>query len=296
MLRKLHHPRVTMCAALGSLLGAAFVFAGSGCKKTPAEPTSDAGSLTATATADAAAADAGASDAARDAGTALVDYDDDVVAVDHVALTVKAPSASVRAAIPDGAVLATLLAGTAVTQTAERHGYFKIEAPDPKDASKKVVGWTVKYAFEDERAAPTTPSPKKVLPPRCTGTAIPVKQPGDAAGRCAYACKNDRECSAAGMTCEAAIALPGPTEAPSPTPSYTTVCAVAPGAPKPDAGAPRVPSLFGVMQNGLGKCPHNFTTAPKFGALCYRTCKVDTDCPADAKCKPTPSGKLCFAN
>ena len=64
-------------------------------------------------------------------------------------------------------------------------------------------------------------------------------------------------------------------------------------------------SEFGrrVAENGSAGTDHGsagpmFVIAPKTGKLCYRSCKVDTDCPQNATCKLTEAkdAKLCHAS
>jgi hypothetical protein len=220
-------------------------------------------------------------------------YSDENV-VDRKPLHVTVHAVAVLEAFPKGEVVTTLAHDAAVTQLAERDGYYLVEIADPKNATQLLQGWVAHYAFEDaDKSDDST-----LL--YCSGTSVAVRQ--DKA-RCAYVCNNDRECRD-GATCEAARVLKKPNEplkkgeaAPPPSEPelpYTTVCTLPPGAV--EAAKSSTPSLFGTAHDASGKCPRLFISAPKFGSLCFRTCKVDRDCPQDATCKSTPSGKLCFAN
>jgi hypothetical protein len=214
--------------------------------------------------------------------------------VDRKPLHVTVHAVAVLESFPKGETVTTLAHDAAVTQLAERDGYYLVEIADPKDAKALLLGWVAHYAFEDA----DKPDDDKLL--YCNGTSLAVRQ--DQA-RCAFVCNNDRECRE-GATCEAARVLKKPNEPvkkgePAPAPSepelpYTTVCTPPPGATPPTRST--TPSLFGAPHDSAGHCPRYFVSAPKLGSLCFRGCKVDRDCPQDATCKPTPSGKLCFAN
>jgi hypothetical protein len=214
--------------------------------------------------------------------------------VDRKPLRVTVHAVTALAAFPKGEAVTTLARDAAVTQLAERDGFYLVEMADPSDAKRLLLGWVAHYAFEDADA----PDEHKLL--YCSGTSLAVRQ---VAARCAFVCNNDRECRD-GATCEAARVLKKPNEPlkkgePAPPPSepelpYTTVCTPPPGA-APQARS-TTPSLFGAPHDAAGKCPRYFISAPKLGSLCFRTCKIDHDCPQDSTCKTTPSCKLCFAN
>lgn len=256
-----------------------------GCPSKP-KPAPDAGP-------DAAVADAGSPDAAgpEAANEGLVKRFDDETLVDHLPLTVKASSALATLACPKGNTVATLQQGTAVVQLAQRNGYYRVTFADEANPALRKMAWVAHFAFEEP-----VPPGKKMDPPRCPTTmGIQVIVVEDGKARCAYECTADRECASAGGKCEAAPILPDTGELP-PVPTYTTVCKP-PQAPGPDAGKPR--TYFGIPHAGQGKCPKHFVDAPKVGDLCYRDCKVDTDCPEPATCGAGPWGprgaslKLC---
>lgn len=46
--------------------------------------------------------------------------------------------------------------------------------------------------------------------------------------------------------------------------------------------------LFGVPARAGGACRSQFTLATELGRLCYRSCRTDQDCPADASCLTGP--------
>lgn len=247
--------------------------------------------------ADAAARDAGPPDAAgpEAANEGLVKRYDDEVLVDHVPLTVMAGSALATTAYPKGSSVATLQHGTAVVKLSERNGYFRVTFADEKAPALRRMGWIVRFAF-DEREGADGGAPKKVTMPRCPTTMgiQVIVLDGDKA-RCAYECAADAECSAASGTCEAAPLLPDSGELPA-APTYTTVCT----APALDGGVDAgKPIYFGMARTPAGKCGKFFADAPKIGEICYRSCKVDTDCPEPGVCTTVNTGpgaktaKLC---
>jgi hypothetical protein len=242
---------------------------------------------------DDASPDAGPPDAAgpEAANEGNVKRYDDEKLVDHVPLTVKASSALATTAYPKGNAVATLQQGTAVVQLGERNGYFRVTFADEKTPAVRRMAWVVRFAFDEPPAAP-----RKTTVPRCPttmGIQVIVLDDNDK-GRCAYECADDRECP--GATCEAAPLLPSTGELPT-LPTYTTACT----APALDGGADggKPPIYFGMARQQNGKCQRFFVEAPKIGDMCYRTCKVDTDCPDPGVCGTVPAGaggkpvKLC---
>jgi len=233
---------------------------------------------------DAAGRDAAGAEASNELDVAR--YEDEV-AVDHAPLKVKASTATAFRSYPKGDMVATLNHDDEVVELSERYGFYRITFPDPKDRSRKLMGWVARFAFED---APTTK--KKLTLPRCVigtgdpGTAVLVLEDPP---RCAHVCKEAAECVASGRKCEARIVVPRSGDFAS-NPSYTTVC----GAKPPDPNAR--PSLFGVPAPGNGKCPRSYALAPKLGGFCYRSCKKDLDCPDESTCRTFGKVKLCSAN
>jgi len=220
----------------------------------------------------------------------LVKRYEDENAVASTSLTVSTPTALVLTAFPKGDDVTVLRQGQAVTQLAERNGFFRVTFADPSDGSRPKMGWIVKYAFEAvDAGVPGT----YLAAPWCSGTKVLALQTGRP--RCDYVCYKDLECSN-GDTCEAAIDLPKNGEVPS-TFTYTTVCTPPPDAPPPkrDAG---VPSLFGAPHTANGKCPPFTAPAPKLGDLCFMTCETNRNCPEDATCKAAPGTKqkFCFGD
>lgn len=267
----------------------ACALAGCGNKKKPAE-IADAAPL--------AALDSGRDAAGPEAANELdvARYEDEVL-VDHAALSVKTSAASALTSYPRGDVVATLNQGDAVVQLAERNGFYRVTFADSGNPSRRKMGWVAHFAFEDLPARVRVG--KLALPPCSVGSGDPgtaLRVVTTDKPRCAYVCKADRECIATGGQCEAAIVVPESGEITA-NPAYTTVCTSR--STSPDAGADGgklPPSLFGVPASLEGKCPRGFAPAPKLGRLCYRSCKVDGDCPQDSSCKSAAGAKLCFAN
>ncbi len=249
--------------------------------------------------------DAGALDAEPDAAgpeaaneLEVTRYEDET-AVDHLALTVKTPFANAYRSYPKGVVTTALKSGYAVTALAERNGFYRVTFEAPYPPARTLMGWMPRFVFDDQMAtAMLDGGGDSGKIPYCSVDKLELLVVQDLAHRdphCAYICKDDLECQKSAAVCEAAILLE-PSGAMGIATQYTTVCTDA-GAPISD-GKRKIPSLFGIPHRGDGKCPPLFTTAPKTGKLCYRSCKVDTDCPQNAKCKLTEAkdAKLCHAN
>lgn len=115
-----------------------------------------------------AAAEAGAT---ADAGPEAANEADvtrylDEVAVDHQAATIKAPKANALKATPKGDIVAALKKGDSVTELGEHNGYYRVVFADPKDASRKLEGWVVKFAFDDPPVAKKRPVRSAPAPTR----------------------------------------------------------------------------------------------------------------------------------
>jgi len=243
-----------------------------------------------------AIADAGLDAAALEATNEhdVARYEDEV-AVDHVPLKVKAPAALAFKSYPMGDLIVTLDRDEDVVQLSERYGFYRVTFSDPKNRSRKLMGWIGHFAFEEP------PPAKKKLPLlRCRigtghpGTVLVVLEDPP---RCAYVCKNAAECAATGSKCEARIVVPQPPAESTSIPSYTTVCTAAAKSPEAGADARKSPpSLFGISHPVNGKCPRHFAPAPQVGPLCYRSCKTDVECPDGSTCKAFGKTKLCSVN
>ena len=93
--------------------------------------------------------------------------------VDHAPLTVAEQSANLRTqAGTSGDLVVVLKKGTEVQKLAEHEGFYLVLADDPKDSSRKLMGWVSENAFE---SAPSESRPwwRSIL----TGP-NPVRRPG----------------------------------------------------------------------------------------------------------------------
>ena len=312
--------------AFGAVLGSAIALVAVGCKDRTRVVT-DAGSDASRAPVDAGAdvadaADADAPDAAgpNAANELLVArYEDESPA--EGSATLKAPAPLILS-VPKGGVALSLRVGEVVTLMAERNGFYRATAPDPKDPTRRLMGWVARLALEERLVGPKTP-----LVPRClqqqvfvlqetallkaapatsaSTTAAPAPPPAPAASgapsatsraatpRCDYVCNADRECVGSNK-CEVAAVLEGG-KLPE-VPSYTTVCTPLSDPTKARVSGGGVRSLFGIPHPGSGKCPRGFVSAPKVGDLCYRGCKIDDECPIGSSCKSIKGTKLCSVN
>ncbi len=146
------------------------------------------------------------------------------------AATIKRAGVRVTTAIPTGTEVATLAAGTAVKQVAERGGFYRITFADPKAPADRLTGWVDKLAFV-EATAPAAAKTKK--PIKCTGGTVLAGSDENATPTCSKPCSDDKECG--GGECQGAFtfdeqklvmnALPG---------ARTMVCV---GGAKPGAAA-----------------------------------------------------------
>jgi hypothetical protein len=109
--------------------------------------------------------------------------------LDHVPATVLAASANVRLSPPFGAVFSTLKKGTEVKQIAQRDKYFLITFQDPKDATRKMMGWTHTDSFT---ATAVLDAGVNQISITCPGNQQPLIS--DNAMFCGVVCKVDKEC------------------------------------------------------------------------------------------------------
>jgi hypothetical protein len=130
---------------------------------------------------------------------------------------------NVRDAPPDGEIIAKLPKGTKVTQIARRERYYLITFDDPKDATRKLMGWVHEDAFKG------APPPKKLA---CKAPEVLLFADAQFCGR---TCKADADCKAAeGETCAGKAKLVGANGLPG---AETQTCMAKKTA---DAGAPAV--------------------------------------------------------
>ena len=222
----------------------------------------------------------GAATAQVDAGpettneAAVTRYPDEAP-IDHTAATVKVAKTNVLKAVPKGDVIATLKKGDDVAQVSEHNGYYRVVFPDPKDPTKKLGGWVVKFAFDDPPVAVKAPLPK------CTGegTTLVSDKSKPIVPRCTIFCTEDTDCPSG--KCDSALILDskGNPAVVNGDTHFMSVCsagkAAAPkdaGAAKPVAVARAVPKCTG--ENAL------YAMDPFSGPiLCAPSCNADKDCP-----------------
>ncbi len=210
-----------------------------------------------------------------------------------VPVTVKHSPAAVLTAMPKGDVVAQLKVGDAVTQLAERNGYYRVTFADPTNAKQLLSGWLDKFAFIDR------PTPPKKKVPTCTGDLILVMQ-GDM--RCAKTCSDDAECP--GGDCDVAAILHAdgqppensasttvctPKAAPAPSASASASASAAPSASAPVKAKPKTTSV-GVNVADM-MCPNGYMQMQK--VMCMKFCKSDDDCGTSEKCKDAGGQKIC---
>ncbi len=203
--------------------------------------------------------DAGA-DASSDAAVAVVDagavnqianesdikrYPTDETALDGDA-TVKAPSTAARKSVPKGDVVASLKAGTTVTQLFDHNGYYLVTFADPKDETRTLEGWVPKSAFQPPRVIAKVVA--KV--PKCGEGELLSIGGDDGSAKCRKACTEDTDCPKGGQCEDTSSADDKGNIVPF---GHAQVCVVTPppvvkdaGAPKPafDGGGPMIPPTF----------------------------------------------------
>lgn len=215
----------------------------------------------ATATLTACPKKGGGGDAGDDAAVVVVDagsvsaianeadikrYPTDETALEGDA-TVKAPSTDARKSVPKGDVVASLKAGTTVSQIVDHNGYYLVTFDDPKDATRKLEGWVPKSAFQTPRVY------AKVVPkvPKCVnGELLSIAGTDDGSPKCRKQCQEDIDCTKPAQCEDTSSADEKGNIIPF---GHAQVCVVdaAPvvkdaGAPKPvlDAGHPMIPPGF----------------------------------------------------
>jgi hypothetical protein len=160
----------------------------------------------------------------------------DETAMDNAAATLR--WSTPREAPLSGKPVATLKSGTAVTRIAQRDKYFLVTFDDPKDATKKLMGWLHQDAF---LAAPPVDAGLKAL--TCTAPDVPLFSDNPFCGR---ACTKDEECPA-GQACKGSAQK----FANGKVGENTSVCTVFHPHPTPDAGAPPPPQPKITIDGGL---------------------------------------------
>jgi hypothetical protein len=189
--------------------------------------------------ADAAAEGGATADAGPEAANEadLTRYPDEQ-AIDHQAATIKTPKANALKATPKGDIVASLKKGDTVTELSEHNGYYRVVFADPKDASRKLEGWVVKFAFDDP------PVVKKRPVPKCTGDGVVMvsDKANPIVPRCSIFCTDDKDCPSG--KCDSALILneKGEPAVVNGDTHFESVCSAGTrtGAASADAGKPKV--------------------------------------------------------
>jgi len=216
----------------------------------------------------------------------------DETKIDNTAATIQRPT-NVREVPQSGKVVAALSKGGAVVQIAQRKEFFLVVFDNPKDATKKLMGWVPADSFT---AAAVADAGIKAITCGVGETALV----GDAPF-CGKVCASDNDCPA-GQACKGAsnkLVNGKAAEA-------VTVCTVfvapdagaKPGVIKPgvgvtDAAAPTPAAPTGDVV--APPCPVEFALVQKDGK-CHRRCpKVDA-CKTDKFCVKCGGVAVCAAS
>ena len=221
----------------------------------------------------------------------------DETKLDHVARATQAVVTTVRKAPPSGAVIATLAKGTAVQEIAQRDKFSIILFADPKDPTKKLMGWVFQEAFI---GGATTPQKPTVTNPCPAGQQLLIGEQDFCGKVCKVAadCPNGQACTGSaklfgldgkvGEPVSVCSFLAGIRDAGPPTPPVVDA-----GPAKPDAGADagvQGQTVAGVQQppDAAGACPPSFILVV-LDKMCHRTCNQPNgvECPAKARCSGT---------
>ena len=206
----------------------------------------------------------------------------DEAKLDRVTVTILAPRATLLKAAPKGAVVATLKKGDGVQELAEHNGYFLVLAPDPKDATKKVMGWVAKFAFDEPAVA------KKAPVPKCTteGWMVVSDKSSPIVPRCAQMCSDDTDCP--NHDCGSSLVLNDKTGEPLLVNGDTHVlsfCTAKPVVGAKDAGAgPVADAGKPATTAALPKCK-DMEVLVADGERGKPFCKYDNQCSSDKDCK-----------
>ena len=121
--------------------------------------------------------------------------------IDHEQAEIKVPKATLLKAVPKGAVVLSLKKGDKVSWVAEHNGYYRVTTDDPKDGSKKLMGWVVQFAFEEP-----PPPPKKIPVPKCASEELLASlSPRHIVPFCTKLCAEDSECPS--KSCSSSLIL-----------------------------------------------------------------------------------------
>lgn len=90
---------------------------------------------------------------------------------------------------PQGDPVVSLPKGTNVTKIAEHQGFFLITFADPKDSSKRLMGWVFKDAFTAEVPLESEPLPGN----KCPAGAV-FREDAATGKHCSRACTTNAQC------------------------------------------------------------------------------------------------------
>jgi hypothetical protein len=205
-----------------------------------------------------------------------------------------------------GKVVAQLKSGTAVTKVAQRDKFFLVTFDDPKEASKKLLGWLHQDAF-------SPPADAGLKPITCAAPEIPLL--GDTPF-CGQACAHDTDCPS-GKACKGSaqkfiggkvgenvqvctvFATVVDAGAPKPPDAGAPPVVVVDAGHPPDAAAPPPPTGAGDIVDPGGKpCSAGFVMVQK-DKKCHRLCPTGLapkDCAGGAPyCGKCDGNKVCNA-
>lgn len=258
----------------GICVATVLVAALTSCDKFKKKEDADAAPPADTDAAPAADADAGATPAPTAAPAAANEPDvarfPDETKLDNVAATT-ARIANARDVPQSGKLVAQLAKGTAVTEIASRKDAFLVTFADPKDATKRLMGWIPSDSFT---AAPAVDAGVVTKIPSCVaGDTVLISD----SVFCGRVCNTDADCPTPGQSCKGAsnkfvngkagdaVKVCVVFNAPAPQPTGTA--AKLPGiTPVPAAPVGDVVAASG------GACPVEFALVKQDGQ-CHRRCK-----------------------
>jgi len=241
---------------------------------------------------DAAAAAATPPPAALPAATNVDDIArfPDETKLENVAATIQRFS-NAREVPVSGKVVSALGKGTAVTQIAQRKEFFLVVFDNPKDATKKLMGWVPADSFT---AAPAVDA--GVLAIKCEAGQTALI--GDTAF-CGKVCASDLDCPN-GQACKGAsnkLVNGKSGEAVRVCTVFATAADAGVPIAKPvDAGAPPPPPPAGdIIPPQAGGCPGDFALVAKDGQ-CHKRCRNAGACTTAKSCVKCSGVSVCAVN
>lgn len=261
----------------GICVATVLVAALTSCDKFKKKDDADAAAPDDAATA-AADPDAGATPAPTAAPAAANEPDiarfPDEAKLDNVAATLQRFT-NAREVPQSGKLVAQLQKGTAVTELASRKDAFLVTFADPKDASKRLMGWIPAESFT---AAPAVDAGVVTKIPSCVaGDTVLISD----TVFCGRVCNTDADCPTPGQACKGAsnkfvngkaadpvkvcVVFSAPTQPTGTAAKVPGVTPVTPTPPPPPAGD--------VVPASGGTCPIEFFLIRQDGQ-CHKRCKA----------------------